>query len=311
MKKVFSLLLIIGFSVITYSQCSTGCISGNLTITLGQTLTFSSANLAQCTSCYDWDINSSATSTDNQTVGNVKIIGSDMNKTVQIQGLALGSFSIQLTYFDETGCHQCCFNGTVIPVGTNCNAPDIDGWFECQNSNTGGQIIILGSTSVSWANILKIEIELNGATFVAAPYTGQNLITLNGPFTDGFAKHVYSPACAYQKSFGAFVRFYYKNGCPMVQKVGNYFDQGTPPKSLAKVNNTITLSPNPTNSIINFDGINMEKYTITIFDENGKIILENSKIEKSISIEKQKKGIYFYKISSESSVIKEGKIIKE
>ena len=114
MKKFFLILLSIGFSIMSYAQRSTSsCITGSLSIILGQTLTFSSPS-AQCTNCYDWDINNIANSSNDQTFGTVKIVGTDMEQTVQIKGQALGSFSLQLTYFDETGCHTCFLNGNVV-----------------------------------------------------------------------------------------------------------------------------------------------------------------------------------------------------
>jgi len=73
----------------------------------------------------------------------------------------------------------------------------------------------------------------------------------------------------------------------------------------------IIISPNPTNSIIKFSGANLDKYNVSIFDANGKIIIKNSKINSEISLEKQTKGIYIYIIEGENGFRQEGKILKE
>ncbi|PWJ97254.1 putative secreted protein (Por secretion system target) [Flavobacterium araucananum] len=73
----------------------------------------------------------------------------------------------------------------------------------------------------------------------------------------------------------------------------------------------ITVSPNPTKSIIKFEGTDLNKYQISIFDEKGKEIKINSKIDNAISLEKEKKGIYIYVITDESGYKQKGKIIKE
>lgn len=114
MKKILFALLI-GISSFSYSQC----ITGGPNIPLGSTVTFTSVNTAQCTSCYDWDINGDATSSDNSIAGNLQIIGSDIGQSVSIKGLTAGPFTIQLTYFTENGCQTCSqtFSGMVSDPG--------------------------------------------------------------------------------------------------------------------------------------------------------------------------------------------------
>jgi len=309
MKKTL-FFLVFCLSILNFAQT---CITGNTTIILGQTNTFSSVNLAQCNQCYDWDINDNYTSSDNNTVGNVQIVGSDMNQTVSIKGLALGPFTLQLMYFDETGCHPCTINGNVVAAPANCCSPDIDGWFECQNNNTGGQIEILNNylngCTVDWSKISSVNIQLVGATFMA-PYSGTTY-TKYSP-TGPFSMSVYSPGCGYQKTFRAIVTFNYNNGCTSVQKIGDYYDQGTPPddrflnKSAAK----IQVTPNPAKNFLKFSGEKLNSLSVKIFDFNGKLVLSKTNITSDLSIERLKNGIYFYKIYDNKDIIQEGKILK-
>ncbi|VXB63089.1 conserved hypothetical protein [Flavobacterium sp. 9AF] len=109
-----SFFLAIGFCFYGYSQCNDGTITGYFTIILGQPTTFTATPNAQCENCYDWDINNHLTSTENQTIGSLKIIGTDTQKTLTIEPTAVGSFSIHLAYIDEKGYHTATFMGNVV-----------------------------------------------------------------------------------------------------------------------------------------------------------------------------------------------------
>ena len=307
MKKIFSLLVVVIFSTTSYSQC----VSGNTNIPLGSTVTFSSITAAQCASCYDWDINNNITSSDNSIVGNLQIIGSDMNQTVSIKGLALGAGSIQLTYFDETGCHQCTLAVYVVQVGANCCSPDVEGSFECRGSgggHEGGTVELvnpLGCT-VDWTKVSQVTATLSGAVFSGTTLTTK---TLTGPFTiaPGFSVYGSASTCGYNHSFTVTITITYNNSCPSVTKSGRFYNTGTPPR----LSNPIIVSPNPTHSIIKFEGANLSPYTISLFNSNGIEILKNAKIDHDISLENMAKGIYIYILTDENGNKQEGKIIKE
>lgn len=328
MKKIYSMLFLIGCAIMSHAQNlvplppAVQCIVGPTTITVGQTVTFTSGNTAQCTSCYDWDINGIATSFDNQTAGTVKIVNSDMNQSVSIQGVSAGTFSLQLTFFDETGCHSCNINGTVVSAPANCCAPSISGWFECRGSGSGhegGSLTISNSGSgctVDWSAISQITIDLSGAIFSGSDY-GLSSITLNAPFTGGtIVKPIYgdSPLCAYGNNFGAFVTFYYNNGCAPVQKSGYWYNYNTPVPingTDQKINNLISVSPNPATSVLKFEGKDLSKYRVSFFDTNGNEVLKQSRLQESLNISGQKNGVYIYIITDESGYRQQGKIIKK
>lgn len=322
MKKIFSLVLMIGFSIMSYAQCNTGCITGNLTITLGQTSTFTSP-IAQCTSCYDWDINSNVTSSDNQTVGTVKIVGTDMGQTVQIQGVSVGPFSLQLTYFNETGCHTCCFNGNVIsgtvtPLPTeNCFGFDPVQPVNINSAGTlnygyigspyGTPISSVGLTFTWYFKFLDgTLLTLNGQnpTFrelcPTNPVMSFALIVSNGVQTKQY-RSIYP-------GFNYLIPGISGPNTPTCFIHPNCFD-GASFKN--KLNTKIIVSPNPTTSTIKFEGENLNNYKVSIFNSNGNEIIKDSKIDQSISIEKQEKGIYIYIITDDNGFKQEGKIVKE
>ena len=285
------------------------CISGALTINVGQTVNFSSIVTAQCPQCYDWDINGDSTSSDNSIVGNLQIVGSDMNSTVSIKGLSVGTGQICLTYFTESGTGSCCINVNVVDP-PNCNAPTLSGVFFCRGGGqkTSGTLSI-NDNSVDWSKISSINIWLNGATFADGT---DNMVAIP-PFSSlPLSYQVYDSVpgdCYYGNSFGAIITVNYNNGCPSVQVGGNWYDYNTPPSVQPK--NAISVYPNPTNSTIEFKGLNLDKYQISIYDISGNQIINRSKIDSKVNLTKQKSGIYIYKIEENGKVIQEGKITKK
>lgn len=75
--------------------------------------------------------------------------------------------------------------------------------------------------------------------------------------------------------------------------------------------NRIEVAPNPARSVVWFKGDNLEQYTISIFDTEGKPVLEGGTIDSGISLEKQRKGVYVYVITDDFGYRQDGKIIKE
>jgi hypothetical protein len=325
MKKTFLILFLISFSIMSYSQCNDGCITGNLSITLGQTLQFTSSPSAQCTECYDWDINGNTSSSDNQTVGTVKIVGSDIGKNVQIQGVSLGAFTLQLTYLDEAGCHTCCFSGNVVSGSTVTPLP---------KDNCFGFDPVQGTPDITNEGLLNYG-------YIGYPY-GTPISSIGLTFTwyfkfkDGTLLTFYTQNPTFRelcptnpvKSFALIV----SNGVQSKQYrsiVSGYpipgISGGNTPTcfihadcemggGIFKTNETqnkILISPNPSSSILKFDGEELSKYKISIFNSNGTEIIKNHKIDNNINIEKYINGIYIYSITDEEGYIQKGKIIKE
>lgn len=88
-------------------------------------------------------------------------------------------------------------------------------------------------------------------------------------------------------------------------------DEGLNKDTNNEYDNTISVAPNPANTIINFNGRNLNDYKLTIFNINGDILLERNNINESINIEHLKKGIYNYVIQNDSGEKQVGKIVKK
>lgn len=154
MKKNLLILALLALSNLAYSQC----IKGPVTINLNQTVVFTSVNVAQCTTCYDWDINNDAGSSDNATVGTLHIVGTDINQTVSITGVSVGPFTIDLTYFTEKECRTCTITGTVInPVPPGC-------WSDV--SSGGGQTSAVKTNGTLWTWGLNNQGQLGDGTYI-------------------------------------------------------------------------------------------------------------------------------------------------
>ncbi|KAF2341919.1 T9SS type A sorting domain-containing protein [Flavobacterium tistrianum] len=73
----------------------------------------------------------------------------------------------------------------------------------------------------------------------------------------------------------------------------------------------IVVSPNPTTSVVNFTGKNLEKYVVSLFDSEGRVLIKDAKITSEINVGKFIKGIYVYVITDQNGFRQEGKIIKD
>ncbi|RBA28451.1 T9SS type A sorting domain-containing protein [Flavobacterium tibetense] len=321
MKLNFLTLLLISFSIFSNAQCNTSCISGSLNIPLGATATFTSNQIAQCSNCYDWDINNDPLSSDNQTVGTIKIVGSDMGQSVQIQGVIVGPFTLNLTYFDENGCHTCCFNGYVVngPVPLpkeNCFGfdpvypSDINSEGTLNYGYIGGPYgTPISSAGLDFTWYFKFK---NGdlLTFFTQNPTFRELCPDNP--VKSFALKV---------SNGSQTKYYrsIQSGYPIPGISGS----NTPTCFLhpdcemgmgdifKNMKNEIKLYPNPTSKSINFNGDNLNNPKISIYDSTGKELISENKKNNNINLEKLSPGIYFYEITDEDGFKQNGKIIKE
>jgi hypothetical protein len=303
MKKLAMLLLMAAGTI----NAQKGCMTPQDVFCTGQTVTINAYSAAgQCASCYDWDINGNTTSSDNQTVGNVKIVGSDMGSSVNIECLSAGSFTVTVNYINETGCHECTRTYEV----TDCAAemPDI----ECFGFDP-----ISGSLNQAWVNNGAGSIPDAGLTF-----------EWTFVFTSGPAQvyYVQNPTFTVNCPGNPVVRFklVISNGVDTVTMYNNYpgfpdywtcfahencgmgggLGKQAPKAELFKV------TPNPTKSLVNFEGRDKAQYNVAIYDQNGNKVL-TTRLDKPANIENQKPGVYFYVITSADGYKQQGKIIRE
>lgn len=323
--KILSLLLF-GVAAFSNSQCLITAVTPGSVIRVGQPVSFSiPSTLGQCTDCYDWDIN-----------GNNMISGSDQKNTVTIIPTSRANFTLSVTYFDETGCHSCSFTPPNLPLpayplpNANCFGFDpviINNSSNITSEGTLNYAYIGGpnqnsysSTGLTFTWYFKL---LNGTLLTfneqnpsfrqLCPNTPNGIGNLNNSTVMSFACNVSNGVET--REYRSIVPGWPISGISFINNTQTCFThQNCIQKSLNPNSQQILkikVFPNPASSIINFEGIDLEKYSVTIFDVNGVNIIENSKIDKPINIENQKKGVLFYKISNENEVIQQGKLIKQ
>lgn len=74
---------------------------------------------------------------------------------------------------------------------------------------------------------------------------------------------------------------------------------------------SLSLYPNPANSVLNFNLDNRSLVNFTVTDILGKDVMVETTNSNSISIEKLKQGVYFLSVKTESGAIAKAKFIKE
>jgi hypothetical protein len=94
-------------------------------------------------------------------------------------------------------------------------------------------------------------------------------------------------------------------------KVGVKETQKAPERKPEVQKDRIILSPNPTKTVVTFEGSKLSDYSISVYDEAGKQVLNQIGINTSLSLEKLSAGIYIYAITGKDGYKQSGKIIKE
>lgn len=334
MKKIYLFIVASLFWNLNAQKTSTplNCINGPLNIYLSQTSSFTSSTTAQCTNCYDWDINNSSTSSNNDIVGNVQIVGNDFNQSVQLKGLSLGSFTLQLTYFDETGCHECSISGNVINGDSPTPLPS-ENCFGFDPPQGGLDINSEGTLNYAYVGYpYGTPISSSGLTFTwYFKFENQQLLTFNVQNPTFREKCPENPVRSFAliisngvqtKQYRSIDPAYPIQGISSIANTPTCFLHaccspnviGCNNGGIFRENNTksqIIVSPNPTSSKVTFIGENLDQYTVTIFDSNGNKIINESDIENSIELKSYKKGIYLYILEDKEGNLQKGKIIKE
>jgi hypothetical protein len=264
------------------AQCT---ISGPSTITIGQSASYSIPALAQCNECYDWDVVS----------GSVSISGSDQNSSVTINANGLGSFQLRVTWFDEDGCHQCTVNGSVP-----CDVTQ-DGIFF---------VNLMGDVN------LKFYTMPNLATGGPNSFSYEWTFTYADNSTSGSGdREPYIPVPCDNPIKFAFVRVSSascfkdidKQWLPGICGTGGFAASSTA-NSTAR---TITVSPNPASSVVNFTGNNLSQCTVSVYDNLGRTIIQNTRLTRSLDITTFKTGVYVYVINGPDGYTQKGQIIKK
>lgn len=304
MKKLmtfcFILLCISGAKALdTVSELSPPCIVGPQTIELGGQYLFYTTAVAQCGNCHDWDISGSASITNPSL---------DQNGSVTVTANSLGSFTLNLTYFTETGCKTCTRTFNVVPADPEpCLEPELSSKIYC-DANPPGEPGGHGAVSITnWGDATApIEsftyifnsLDNNGnfsnfsfsETSTQTSITIYNLATVNFWFDPGTC-----PSSGNNITFQVIVTFdskecetfnddidvtYQCGGCePLAQEIEGIF-------------------PNPAEdgSRIRFDGMDTNRIkNIEVLDIYGNTKINTVPQDQSFHIKGLTNGIYFVK----------------
>ncbi len=256
--------------------------------------------------CYFWTVTSPLT-----------IPGSKTTDAVTLSGTGTGTLT--LTYFANGTCNTISKN---VLVGTNiCSFNPTTIAFNFSSVDPYIVNFSVGPTSISpISSVLSYAWTFTYATSTTPPIPGANLLTsaeekpsfeidCNKPMTSakvvitkvGCTPNKITLTKSWNSKFGGICNLIF------APKISNENDDEV---KLQPMNN-IKVSPNPTSSTINFNGENLDRYKVSIFDDHGNEVVRNTALDGEISIEGHKQGLYFYRITDEKGLIQEGKLIKE
>ncbi len=292
MKYLFSTLFVLLSCTFGFAQCS---ISGPSELNVGQTGTFSlSSTFAQCGSCYDWDIIG----------GSGTINRSDMGNSVSITKNSTANLVIRVTALRESGCASC--QKTVTTTGS-CSQYSVimndlylqGGNFVYLIANTTPSNLIGASYNwrVAFGNGGGFQIYNTTTSYVEVPLNfGQTIISCR--VTVNYQGCIFTDDVTFNPPISG------GGGGPFED-----LDGELPQPSLEKQD--IKVFPNPTTGELNFTGIPLDGFTVTIMDSQGRQVISQNPIDQRLSISDYPTGIYHFIINNANGVVKSGKIIKE
>ncbi|KAI9452611.1 hypothetical protein F5148DRAFT_1289530 [Russula earlei] len=283
MKNFYTLLLLLLFPALSYCQC----ISGPGVLLVGTSGTYSaSGNPGQCSQCYNWSLSN----------GDAAISGTNLNSSVLINAISTGTVILTLNYFDGTGCHQCRDTITIVPPGT-CDIPT-------------GQIIsfvnALGSPDLLFYS--GTPVGLGGATSFSYFWT---FTYGDGSTSNSTDQNPVFPVDCSNPVVRATVVI--SSGICSITLTKQWLTGicGTDGLGIQAVAAPlIKVSPNPTNSLIRFEGKNLQQYKVSVVDVSGKYIIKDASLLTPVDIAKSENGTYLYVITDRNGVTQRGKVIK-
>ncbi|AWI27044.1 T9SS type A sorting domain-containing protein [Flavobacterium pallidum] len=89
------------------------------------------------------------------------------------------------------------------------------------------------------------------------------------------------------------------------------FERKAPVAEATETQKRVTLYPNPAQSEINFEGDDLSGYKISVFDANGRKIIDDDTPDHPISLSNYASGIYFYTLTDEKGYSQQGKLMKQ
>ncbi|MEL6811379.1 MAG: T9SS type A sorting domain-containing protein [Bacteroidota bacterium] len=307
MKKLL-LLFMIGLVACMSSHSATieetnpPCIDGPSTVTLGQTYSYSSNGNAQCSNCYDWDIS-----------GNANISGGDTANTVTINPTAVGTFTLDLTFFNEGGCFTCTKTITVLP----------DDCEDCVRINiTGNQTGTDCTSAYGYLNdCVSLEIESVEWSWALVencnnpcPLGTVTQIPFDSPVVDLSNLTVQNQQTYPYLQFFAKINYKDKSVCEDFHEELLYCDNMNLGWNGPKLGTKLTLTPNPTNkgTNVSFEGIDAHDIVnISILDLSGNVKKDLVPSAQSFNTNNLVSGIYIVKFTTNTGEIVQKKLVVE
>ncbi len=253
MKKVLFLVISL-LTIVSFSKAN-GCITGSTDIIIGTTETYSvDPTLGQCNLCYNWNVS-----------GGISIVGSRHMNSVVIRGNSIGTYTINVTYFDSTGCHNCSLIVNVIEQPCCTVLPIMQSYYICRGWSNGHGGVYIDHSNCNLA-IDHMYISLTNAQFTSGALSGQSSGTIYSSF--GFPGNIgNNPGCS---NITVNIVVYYQNGCESSES------ELIVPEQDGKELQKAKIFPNPATSEINIDLSSLDggvTYGVRLFDiETGKEI---------------------------------------
>ena len=311
MKKFLFLVLICSTSMVAQNlgfdvaKCN---ITATSDIIVGEEATFSFPSNAQCSQCYDWDVS-----------GDASIVPAWDDKTRFVTVVpGSGSFTLTMTYFDETGCHTCSKTFTAVEPGCDFE-PIFVTKFDCSPQGTG--LVKLDNDDLD---------DVVSVTYVFEPFNNYNASTntfyfnnfqfigggtgievTNEPFTANFS---YDPAtCDDYITFGVTIEF--ANGS-ICEDISENFDIFV--SSGGGQQPVINLFPNPAIHSTNLELQNMQGRTLEVqmYTLSGEMVqkdvigfIDSNSFQKELLLPETSSNLLFLKIIESGVLIDTQKII--
>ncbi len=198
-----------------------------------------------------------------------------------------------------------------------CCIPTYQGAYTCQGGGgafTNAILNINNNTdcSVNYANLVQIIIDTDPWIISGTGTPGSSIKTINGPFTGGTLPGVtFKVTGGCQPYVSGLISYVFNDECGTIV---DEFHIDNPNMLIApqkeSVRADINVFPNPTSSVIRFSGTDLSKSKISITNDRGVEIIHDARMDNEINIEQHPKGNYYYRITDENGVVKEGTLIK-
>jgi len=317
MKNIKHLWTFIALNLLFFlPNAQTQCITGPLQLEVGQTATYTATGSAQCANCYDWDLNG------------IDNIANDQNQTYQFNATDVGTFTICVRTFDDTGdCDpccitvvvtdpepplECCFDYWAVPkyfpaCFTKCTG-NLDNVWEIHQDYCG--TLPDGYTS-AFANItLNSPATLGNCQTCSSPITSQN-----GP-VNSFNLAVCAP---YNHSISFDIHIYDEDGNLVLVCEDEYFafnvpvcGKGDPFVDGYNSDDSFALKifPNPATNELNIES-DKKITSLMIFDKNGQVMISKKNVSASnIDISSLEKGSYLFQCTYDDNTTQQLQFVK-